>query len=110
MEASKKEVTSIVPDGHVDNWLRIRPLVFYRNDKPFGLIATVFDHDNSTVIINSISKDDQEFTFEMNKVIILTVRNNTKVMLMSTCKESCLTRLLDTYHENGVDSFFTKGF
>ena len=81
---------------------------FYKDDKLYGLVI-ILEHDNNTYIINSIAKDDQRYTFAMQRMIIDFTKKHDKVIVMSTLKDSCIARFTDRFIENGEQSCFAKG-
>ena len=107
MRASSLEIAYIVGSRNATKWLRMKPTMYYKNGLPFGLIAIECTEDG--IVINSIAKNDEKFTFAMLRFLITTIKKNKRVALMSTCEDSCINKLMDTYHEHGKESYFTKG-
>ena len=107
--ASSEDILEIVGCEHYMAWSNLPDvMVSKKNGEPYGLVSIA--NMEGVVMINSISKGDGKFNFEMIKVIAKVIQKNPIVYLMSTCKESkVLNRLMDTYHEDGINSFFTKG-
>ena len=97
----------IVGSRNARQWLDMKPTMYYRNGLPFGLIA--IEHSKGGIIINSIAKNDEKFTFEMLRFLTKTIKKYDRVALASTRKDSCINRLMDSYHENGKESYFIKG-
>ncbi len=109
--ASSEDILEIVGSENYMAWSSLPDIMMSKkNDKPYGLISITVVED-MVVMINSISKDDGRFNFEMIKTIARVIKKNPKVYLMSTCRDSrTLNRLMDKYHEDGINSYFTKGF
>jgi len=59
-EASYEEIKSMMDTRSALEWAQVHPLVFYKDSKPYGLIAEVHNHIASTTI-----DPDAPFTFEM---------------------------------------------
>ncbi len=90
-------------------WSRVpEPKLFLKDGEPFGIMSFVII--DGIMYINSISKDDAKFTFEMHKELVRQIRSHDKVLLASTCKNStAIHKLMDEYHECGINSYFIKG-
>ena len=103
------EIYRVVGDEHYRDWISLTNLSLHLKDGvEFGLVSHFVSSD--TLMINSISKGLEPFTVGMNREIVGLVKSYDKVILMSTCKDStALNKLMDDYHEKGVESFFTKG-
>ena len=101
------EVAFIVGSRNTRKWMDMKPRLFHKNGLPFGLIAVEQTEDG--VVINSISRNDDKFTFEMLRDLTKIIKASDRVAVASTCKDSCINKLMDSYHEHGEESYFTKG-
>ena len=81
---------------------------FEKDNDLFGVVA-ISKHENDTYIINSIAKDNQRYTFAMQRMIIDFTKKHEKVIIMSTLKDSCINRFTDRFVDNGEQSCFVKG-
>jgi len=81
---------------------------FDKDGELFGVVC-ISKHEGDTYIINSIAKDNQKYTFAMQRLILNWTRNNDKVIVMSILKESCINRFTDRFVVNGDLSCFVKG-
>ena len=108
-KATEEDVFMIVGDEGYVEWINLPNINLYlKEGKPFGLISIVTFE--GVAMINSISKNDEKFTFEMIKTLANAIKKTNVVYVMSTCKDSTtLNRLMDNYHEDGITSYFTKG-
>ena len=107
-QATKTDIEYIVNVWNEPEWTELKPFVFDKGNEPFGLISTQM-HDG-ILLINSISKDTEPYTFGMNKYLANQIKGHKKVVLASTMKDStAIHKLMDAYHENGIESYFTKG-
>jgi len=106
---------SIFPDGKMTKgWydLMFSPVPksvssFEKDGELFGLVC-ITDHGGA-YIINSIAKDNQKYTFGMQRLILNFTRNNDRVIVMSTLKDSCIKKFTDKFVDNGEQSCFVKG-
>ena len=106
---------SIFPDEVVpEDWyeMLIEPVPkmvhsFNVNGYLYGLII-ISKYDDAWMI-NSIAKDDGEFTFNMKKLLLKFIRNHEKIIVMSTRKESTINRIMDRFVDDGKLSYFIKG-
>ncbi len=107
--ASSEDILEIVGCEHYMAWSNLPDVMVYKKDgKPFGLMSVAIME--GVIMINSIAKNDEKFTFEMQRELVRVIRKNPIVYLMSTCSNStAINKLMDTYHEDGINSFFTKG-
>ena len=113
---TKKMYDSIFPNGEMtEGWYDVMfapvPKIvkeFHKDGVLFGIVAISL-HDDRTYIINSISKDNQRFTFGMQRMIHNWTVNHKKVIIMSTLKDSTIAKFTDRFVENGDESCFVKG-
>ena len=101
------DIISIVGEEMAEHWLLLNPKVYMKNGEPFALIATKLVND--TLVIASTSKNEEPFTFGMNRDIWKMVKKKDKVMLISDCKDSCIAREMDSFHDDELGKYFTKG-
>ena len=107
---------SIFPDGRITKgWTDVlfspqpkNVVSFEKDGELYGLVA-ITKHENDIYIINSIAKDDQRYTFAMQRTILNWTKNHDKVIIMSTLKDSCIKKFTDRFVENGEQSCFVKG-
>ncbi len=106
---------SIFPNGEVTkDWHEVlyepvpkKVVAFERDGELYGLVcASQYD---KTYVINSIAKDNQKYTFAMQRLILNLTRDNDRVIIMSTLKDSCIKKFTDRFVENGEQSCFVKG-
>ena len=107
---------SIFPEGKMTSgWVEVifsacpkTVTRFEKDNNLFGVVA-ISKHENDTYIINSIAKDNQRYTFAMQRMIIDFTKKHEKVIIMSTLKDSCINKFTDRFVENGEQSCFVKG-
>jgi hypothetical protein len=58
--ATVEEIMDIVPPEYVLDWSLLEPVVFYKNNKPYGLIA---EHEG--LVASTTSSPELHFTIEM---------------------------------------------
>jgi len=81
---------------------------FFKDGKLYGLVV-ISKHENDSYIINSIAKDNQRYTFGMQRMIIDFTKKHKKVIVMSTLEDSCIKRFTDRFVDNDEQSCFVKG-
>jgi len=108
--------SSIFPNGEItEGWNEVLMLAdqsnvypFEKDGELFGLVV-ITEHEGNAYIINSIAKDNQQYTFAMQRMILKWTRLHSKVMIMSTLEDSCIKRFTDRFVSNGEQSCFVKG-
>ena len=56
----RDEIAQIVPPGVLEDWIAVKPKVFYKNNKPYGLIGEV-----NGLVASTTSEPSLPFTIEM---------------------------------------------
>ena len=100
----------IIPKQWYDMLLEPVPKMVYsfnKNKELYGLVA-ISKYDDAW-IINSIAKDDGEFTLSMKKILLKFIRSHDKIIIMSTRKDSTVNRITDRFVNDGKLSYFIKG-
>ena len=75
------DISNIVGDNFLIDWINLDPKIFYKDGKPYGLIGTIVK-DNITHIASTVTNIEQNYTIGMIKYI-KTLYNNGKICLIS---------------------------
>ena len=90
-------ITQIVDDVNVEGWVKLQPKVYYKDDKPYGLLATV-QVDSVTVVASTVTNPDLPFTIGMLRDI-KKLNANGKICLITDVesKQELIRNTLDKY-------------
>ena len=98
MSISKYEAIRhiVKEDKFINDWVQLNPKVFFKNDKPYGLIAHYFSND-TFYIASTTSEPSQPFTKEMIKWIMM-LNNLNDIVIITDLPEyfDKIRKLLET--------------
>lgn len=93
-------------------WAEMRPKVYYKNNKPYGMMATNII-DNIVYIAATTENIDDTFTLSMIKDIIMMYKQNKICLVIDTeSKQKLIRRALSRYkftHEIKDGIMYSKG-
>jgi len=93
----KNIISEIVGDKYVDVWLKLKPKVYYKNNKPYGLMVVSDGPDGYRSIATTCINVNYNFTIGMIRDIIYHY-NESPICLISGTKDrhSTLVKALDS--------------
>lgn len=65
----KSIIAQVVGNVHVNDWFKLEPKVYYKDDKPYGLIADI-DKDGIKYLSCTVSNPENAFTVGMIRDIV----------------------------------------
>lgn len=95
----KNIIAEIVGDKHADHWFDLEPTIYYKDDKPFGLMAFIDNPADFTRYIAATVKNiDQNFTISMLKDIIIQYEARPICLITDVAsKQELIRRVLSRY-------------
>lgn len=93
----KNIISEIVGDKYVDDWLKLEPKVYYKDNKPYGLMSITDNQDGYKYIATTCIDVNYNFTIGMIRDIIHHY-NQSPICLISGTKyrHSILIEALDS--------------